>query len=55
MQENCKYKPKAIIFDWDNTLVDSWPVIEQSLNQTAQALNYKDLTIKDMKIRMVTP
>jgi phosphoglycolate phosphatase len=52
MQENCKYKPKAIIFDWDNTLVDSWPVIEQSFNQTAQALNYKDLTIKDMKIRM---
>ncbi|RED53249.1 HAD family hydrolase [Aestuariispira insulae] len=27
-------KPKAILFDWDNTLVNSWPVIHQALSET---------------------
>lgn len=27
-------KPKAIIFDWDNTLIDSWVVIHDALNAT---------------------
>lgn len=27
-------KPKAIIFDWDNTLVDSWPVIQYAIDHT---------------------
>jgi len=27
-------KPKAILFDWDNTLVDSWEVIHLTLNAT---------------------
>lgn len=27
-------KPKAIIFDWDNTLVDSWPVIQHAIDHT---------------------
>jgi len=27
-------KPKAVVFDWDNTLVDSWPVIQDALNTT---------------------
>ena len=27
-------KPKAIIFDWDNTLVDSWGVIHDAINAT---------------------
>jgi phosphoglycolate phosphatase len=26
--------PRAIIFDWDNTLVDSWKTIHQALNAT---------------------
>ncbi|MFY9288852.1 MAG: HAD-IA family hydrolase [Alphaproteobacteria bacterium] len=26
--------PKAIVFDWDNTLVDSWPNIMDAINQT---------------------
>ncbi len=28
--------PKAIIFDWDNTLVDSWPAIMEAINKTRQ-------------------
>lgn len=27
-------RPKAIIFDWDNTLVNTWPVIHAALNKT---------------------
>lgn len=26
--------PKAVIFDWDNTLVDTWPAITKALNAT---------------------
>lgn len=26
--------PKAIIFDWDNTIIDTWPLIHSSMNQT---------------------
>ena len=27
-------KPKAVLFDWDNTLVNTWPVINHALNET---------------------
>ena len=27
-------KPKAIIFDWDNTLIDSWPMIHSAIDET---------------------
>lgn len=27
-------KPKAIIFDWDNTLVDTWPLIQFAIDKT---------------------
>lgn len=26
--------PKAFVFDWDNTLVDSWPAIGEAINHT---------------------
>jgi phosphoglycolate phosphatase len=29
-------KPAAVLFDWDNTLVDNWPVVQRALN-TARA------------------
>jgi len=29
-----RVRPRAIIFDWDNTLVNSWPVIGDALNTT---------------------
>lgn len=28
------HKPKAIVFDWDNTLVDTWPLIQMSIDNT---------------------
>jgi phosphoglycolate phosphatase len=24
--------PRAILFDWDNTLVDTWPLIHTAMN-----------------------
>lgn len=30
--------PRAVIFDWDNTLVDTWPIIHIALQQTFEAL-----------------
>lgn len=41
MINHIKYKPKFIIFDWDNTLVDSWPLIQESFNHTASILGLK--------------
>jgi len=26
-------KPKAVIFDWDNTLVDTWPLIQNAIDK----------------------
>jgi len=31
-------KPKAIIFDWDNTLVDTWPLIQNAIDTTMIAM-----------------
>ncbi len=31
-------KPKAIIFDWDNTLVDTWPLIQYAIDSTMIAM-----------------
>jgi len=40
-------KPTAIIFDWDNTLVNTWPVIHSALNATMEAMD-KPLWTFDM-------
>ena len=34
--------PKAVIFDWDNTLVDTWPLIHYAINFTREKMG-KDL------------
>ncbi len=31
--------PQALIFDWDNTLVDSWGAIAEAMNYTRKAFN----------------
>ena len=31
--------PKALVFDWDSTLVDNWPCIERALNATFAAFD----------------
>jgi len=33
-------RPAAILFDWDNTLVDSWGCIQQAMNATLTAMDH---------------
>jgi len=34
-------KPSAIVFDWDNTLVDTWPCIIHTMNATLKAMGHE--------------
>jgi len=42
-------KPKAILFDWDNTLADTWPVIHKALGETFVAMGRDPWTIEETK------
>lgn len=42
-------KPKAIIFDWDNTLVDSWVVIQDALNATFADFDMKPWSLEETR------
>jgi len=45
-------KPKAIIFDWDNTLVDSWGVIQDALNATFDDFGLPRWTLAETQSRV---
>ncbi|MDA1089372.1 MAG: HAD family hydrolase [Proteobacteria bacterium] len=45
-------KPRAILFDWDNTLVDSWPTILDALNVTLEAFDLTAWTMDEAKARV---
>lgn len=45
-------RPKAIIFDWDNTLVDTWPVIHESLRVTFETYGLTPWTLEEAKVRV---
>jgi phosphoglycolate phosphatase len=42
-------RPRAIIFDWDNTLVDSWATIHEALNICMAAMGKPLWTIDDTR------
>jgi phosphoglycolate phosphatase len=44
--------PRAILFDWDNTLVDSWATIHDALNITMAAMDRPLWTLDDTKARV---
>jgi len=48
MTINLSY-PLAVIFDWDNTLVNTWPVIHDSMNVTLKKMNYPLWSIEETK------
>lgn len=39
--------PKAVIFDWDNTLVDTWRVCYEALNHTCHTLQFPLVSLED--------
>jgi phosphoglycolate phosphatase len=45
-------RPRAILFDWDNTLVDSWPVIHQALGATFEAMGHEPWSFEQTKINV---
>ena len=45
-------RPSAVIFDWDNTLVDTWPVIHDSMNTTLEQMGCALWTIDETKERV---
>ena len=45
-------RPAAILFDWDNTLVDSWAVIHAALNETFMAMDHPTWTRAETEARV---
>jgi phosphoglycolate phosphatase len=45
-------RPRAILFDWDNTLVDSWTTIHEALNTVMAAMNKPPWSIEETKERV---
>ncbi len=44
--------PRAVLFDWDNTLVDSWAIIEESVNVTLKAMGHPEWTSAEIRVRV---
>ncbi len=44
--------PKAVIFDWDNTLVETWPVIHDALNHTLRAFDKPEWSLDETRQRV---
>ena len=42
-------RPRAILFDWDNTLVDSWATIHEALNFLMRALDRPEWSLAETK------
>lgn len=45
-------RPDAVVFDWDNTLVDTWPVIHAALATTFEAMGKEPWTLEQTKQRV---
>jgi phosphoglycolate phosphatase len=45
-------RPKAILFDWDNTLVDSWATIHEALNFLMAAMERPLWTVEETRERV---
>jgi phosphoglycolate phosphatase len=45
-------RPRAVVFDWDNTLVDTWPVIHASFKTTLLAMGQEPWTLEQTKDRV---
>lgn len=45
-------RPTAILFDWDNTLVDTWGVIHDALNTTLETFGKAPWTLEETRLRV---
>ena len=44
--------PRAILFDWDNTLVDTWVIIHHALKATFEAMGQEPWTLAEARQRV---
>ncbi|MEO5374916.1 MAG: HAD family hydrolase [Alphaproteobacteria bacterium] len=44
--------PRAVLFDWDNTLVDTWPCIHGALNATFRAMGHPEWSFEEFRARL---
>ncbi len=44
-------RPEAVLFDWDGTLVDSWPVIHESMNLALSAMGRAPWSLDETRER----
>jgi phosphoglycolate phosphatase len=45
-------QPRAVLFDWDNTLVDSWMSIGAALNQTLTHMGHEPWSEEEIRLRV---
>jgi phosphoglycolate phosphatase len=45
-------RPRAVLFDWDNTLVDSWATIHEALNLVMAAMGKPPWTLDETRRRV---
>ncbi len=45
-------RPRAILFDWDNTLVDSWATIHEALNFLMRAMGQLEWSLAETRERV---
>ena len=45
-------RPQAILFDWDNTLVDTWVCIQHALNVTLEAMGQAPWSLAETRARV---
>ena len=44
--------PRAVLFDWDNTLIDSWATIHEAMNTTLAAMGHESWTMDQTRERV---
>lgn len=44
--------PRAILFDWDNTLIDSWPCIIRAMNATLETMGHRPWSEAECRARI---
>lgn len=45
-------RPRALLFDWDNTLIDSWGSIHHALNVTLEAMGHEPWSFDETRSRV---
>ena len=52
MTEQAITRPRAVLFDWDNTLIDSWKIIHEVQNIVLEAFGQAPWTLDDIRVRV---